>query len=101
MALQLAKTTEEGFSVEYWRVDPVTSVNMHTRTATARVLCYKDAAARQGGKIPVRVGPSLEAPDSVTIEGTDFDTALATGDTRGAMYGVLKALPFFSGAVDV
>lgn len=104
MALKLAKTTDEGFTVEYWRVNPFMSVDMVGRAAYATLMAFKDAASRQGGKRPVHVGPELagfETVQSVELTGQDFETALATGDLRAAMYGKLKALAFFTGSEDV
>jgi hypothetical protein len=103
MALRLVKTTNEGFTVEYWRVDPMVSIDMVGRTASARILTYKDATARQTGKASVRVGleSELSIPNSVSLSGAALDAALVTGDVRAAMYGVLKTLSAFTGAEDV
>lgn len=105
MALRLAKTTEEGFSVEYWRVSPSIHVDMVEGTATATIIAYKDAAARQAGKRPVEVrGPITEDYEqvrSVTISGADFTAAMAGGDFRDQMYAALKTKSFFTGSEDV
>lgn len=105
MALKLAKTTEEGFTIEYWRVNPNLTVDMVDQTATSTVLAYKDASARQAGKRPVHAhGHDIQGIDTirvVKIAGTDFTAAMASGDFRPAMYAALKAKDFFSGAEDV
>jgi hypothetical protein len=105
MALRLAKTTEEGFSVEYWRVSPSIHVDMVEHAATAQVIAYKDATARQAGKRPVEVhGPVMEGYDevrSVTISGAEFTAGMSGGDFRDQMYAALKTKPFFTGAEDV
>ena len=101
MAIKLVKTTDEGFSIEYWRISPDVSIDMAARTASAAVLVYKDAAARAAGKRPVRVDPSFEDIRRIELSGNDLTAAMATGDTRAAMYGILKALPFFAGSEDI
>lgn len=104
MALKISKVTDEGFTVEYWRVSPVMTVDMVARTGVAQVLVYKDAAARQSGKRPVTIMQPMEGLDEVRhvqLDGSDFETAIVTGDLRAAMYGKLKAKDFFTGSEDV
>lgn len=105
MALKLAKTTVEGFSVEYWRIEPsILTRFAETKTVSANVTVHMNAAARQAGKPPVRLTPrSIEGSETamrVVLEGSEATNALATGDPRAAMYAKLKALEFFAGATD-
>ena len=104
MALKLAKTTDEGFTVEYWRVSPMISVDMVARTAHGQVVGYVNAAARQAGKRPVHAGSSIEGlmeAERVTLEGATFEAAILTGELRDAMYAALKTTDFFTGSEDV
>jgi hypothetical protein len=106
MALRLAKTTAEGFSIEYWRIDPRMSVCFTTgaQSVQANVLAYVNATTRQAGKPAVRVSPrSIEGADAVGrvgLEGAEATAALVGGDPRAAMYAKLKALEFFAGSAD-
>lgn len=102
MAIKLSKTTEEGFTVEYWRVSPVITVDLEQRTARSRVVAYANAAARTGGKrpIPLDAISDSRSVQQVEISGQEFEAALATGDFRDAMYAKLKATSFFVGAED-
>jgi len=101
MALKLSKETDEGISFEYWRINPAMNVDMVDRTATANILIYKDAAARQASKKPIMHVANSDTPRMVTLSGTDFESAVLTGDLRAAMYVLLKTFPFFLGAEDV
>jgi len=106
MALKLTKMTAEGFSVEYWRIEPtiLSRFSGDTKTVSANVIVHVNAAARQADKPPVRLTPrsveGCETATRVVLEGSEATSALATGDPRAAMYAKLKALEFFSGAVD-
>lgn len=101
MALKLSKELPSGATVEYWRVSPSLTVDLVDQTIHAKVMPYVNATARLAGKPPLPGPDPLEAPDHISMSGVDVITALQTGDPRPALYGVLKALPFFSGAEDV
>lgn len=104
MALKLVKTTDEGFTVEYWRVSPTMTVDMVGRTAHGQVIGYVNAAARQAGKRPVHAGSSVQGlmeAERVTLEGATFEAAIVTGELRDAMYAALKVHDFFAGSEDV
>ena len=101
MALKLAKTTDTGSSAEYWRVAPGFTYDVVEQQLTATVVLYVNEAARRAGKRPMNVRLDNDQPHGVSLSGTDADTAVKTGDPRAALYAVLKALPFFSGAEDV
>lgn len=101
MALQKSVTTEHGYTAEYWRVSPGCTVDFSERSAYAPVLLYVSQDARQEGKH--RVDPPQEVPyevRQVSIAGTEFEDALATGDVRSALYAKLKTTAFFADAVD-
>jgi len=103
MALKKAVVTAEGFTVEYWRVNPSMSIDLVARTVDAGILVYKDAAARQAGHKPIRtmMVEGMDEVRSVRLAGQDFEDAIATGDFRAAMYTALKAKDFFAGSEDV
>lgn len=103
MALKKAVATAEGFTVEYWRVNPTMSVDMVARTADAALLAYKDAAARAAGNRPLRsmMIDGMDDVRAIRLAGADFESAIATGDLRAAMYAQLKTKDFFTGAEDV
>lgn len=104
MALKKVKTTREGFTVEYWRVNPAMSINVLDKSAVGHLLGYKDAAARQAGSDPVSSAVRLDGVEevrSVELTGAAFDAAMTAGDFRPAMYAALKAKDFFTGSEDV
>ena len=105
MALKLTKTTAEGFSIEYWRIDPRMSVDLTTgsKNVRATVQAFVSASTRQANKSPVRLSRDVDGVQvvtSVTLNDAETTSALATGDPRAAMYAKLKALEFFAGATD-
>ena len=104
MALQIAKETPSGVSVEYWRINPVMTIDMVERKVYARLMAYVSQAARTGGKREVAMANEVVGFDDVqriVLDGADFRTALAAGEFRDVMYAKLKTEDFFSGADDV
>ena len=103
MALQIAKETPAGVSVAYWRVNPVMTVDMVNRKAYSSVMVYVSQAARTAGKKEVDAHEidGFQDARQIVLEGATFETAIATGELRDAMYTQLKTLDFFSGATDL
>jgi len=102
MALQLDKTTPEGFTVSYWRVDPNISYDAVEQKLHARVLVYANATARQNDKRPVIFNDAEFRDIEIAIlSGSDAVNAISTGEPRDAVYDYLKTLPFFDGYQDV
>jgi hypothetical protein len=104
MGLKLAKTTAEGFTVEYWCINPMVSVDLAARRVHARLMAYKDKAARDASMQPVQFedhSDEFTEVRSIKLEGQDFETAMASGDFRDAMYAQVKAQDFFVGSEDV
>jgi len=101
MALQIDKTTDEGFVVSYWRVSPDIRYNVVDQTLRARVLAYVDSKARSEDKPSV---PTFSVPDAVLTVSLEKEAAVAaikSTDPRDALYAELKTLKFFAGAIDV
>lgn len=102
MALQIDKTTREGFTVSYWRVSPSVTYDVVAKRLTATVMPYVSAAARTADKPPAHFDSrDFDDARSVTLEGTAAENAIKTGEPRDAVYAHLKTLDFFSGAADV
>jgi len=98
MALIKQSTDKYGYEISYWRINPIMTVDFITKHIKASVLVYKDETARSEGKSP---NPNI--PDeyaSVELNGTDFTTAIESGDVRTAMYTYMKSLSFFQDATD-
>lgn len=100
MALKLVKETSAGVLVEYWRISSGLHYDVVEQRLSAGVLVYVNEQSRRAEKTPVRETTSNEQPLNVLLEGAASDAAVKTGDPRGALYGVLKALPFFAGSED-
>lgn len=100
MALKLAKETESGSTVEYWRISPLFYYDVAEQRLSARVLAYVSEAARRASKRDLLDGLGDDRPSSVILQGADADASIKTGDPRPALYVVLKARPFFAGAED-
>lgn len=103
MALQIDKTTDDGYTVSYWRISPSVTFDVVEQRLYARVLPYVNAAARQAGKSPVMANVADFDPESRLVEltGAEAVAAIQTGEPRDALYGKLKTKIFFQGATDV
>lgn len=103
MALKLKKDLRSGGTAEYWKIDEIVELDTVRKRVYAKVHLYVNAASRQSGKlrVPSSDVEDMDIPRSVSLEGPGVLEAIANGDPRPQLYGVLKALPFFSGSEDV
>jgi hypothetical protein len=103
VALQIDKTTDDGYTVSYWRVSPSVTYDVVEQRLYARVLPYVSAAARQSGKSPVMANVADFDAESrlVELKGPDAVAAIVTGEPRDALYAKMKTKVFFQGATDV
>lgn len=92
MALQLAAQTNYGVAGTYWRVDYVHYDN-RANTLSVGFKLYRDSAAAEGGKNFLRDADVVF--ENVTL------AAMANKNPIALAYERIKALPAFSGAVDV
>lgn len=101
MALLIEKTTREGFTVSYWRINPEVSYDCVNKRLSANVVPYVSTATRLADKPPAQFNdPSFQQVRTVTIEGATAEAAIKTGEPRDALYVQLKTHEFFSGAQD-
>jgi len=102
MALQIDKTTDEGFTVSYWRVGPDLYYNVVDQQLQARILPYASATARQADKSAVNfTSQDFDSIRKVVLTGADAINAIKSVDPRDAIYAKVKLEAFFSGAIDV
>lgn len=93
MALQVSKELPSGVVGDYWRV---LSINILLEDAKAEVTVglYKDASARQSGKVAILT-------DTKKVGGITIAVLQGAKDPVELVYTKLKALVEFAGANDV
>lgn len=96
MALQKDLILSDGFVANYWKITRM-NLDFLQSIAGIAVSVYKDAAARQAGRVPA-------SERLFTVRGNDFN-AFKSGDEAGntvsLAYAYLKTLSELSGALDV
>lgn len=111
MALKKIFELPEGFTIEYWKVNPTFTVDMQNKTINAQLMVYKDKEARDNDKRPVDIHSFgmmssdtrdvLERVVRINLSKTDFDIAMKLEDPRDQIYEKFKTLDFFKDALDV
>lgn len=99
IGISISKTTTQGFSVSYFEASPNILVNFDN--ISIQLLAWKDASAKSSGASAVSIIDISGAEDIQTVfTGSEFMTALESGDPRTYLYNYLKDNDsFFSGAV--
>jgi hypothetical protein len=69
-------------------------------TAVIRLGIYRDAAAADAGKEPIEARTILLGGPAAGLDRVLGDNAAAIGQLRGYLYGLIRTLPAYAGAVD-
>lgn len=97
MALLLAKPTEYGVDVSYWKLESC-EINVLTRACRATLAGWTNEAARLAGNEPLARVPFDWDGASFPLSGPDDPMPIAT--LVGLLYQGIKARPGWEGAED-
>lgn len=100
MAIKKVVEKKDGGSAEYWRVSPYFTFDVVEGRLDASLLLYTNEVGRRAGKRRVEPLSVQGYPMNLVLEGADALAAVQSGDPRPALYGALKALPFFASSED-